>query len=224
MALLTWVIAATIYAHVSAVQQLNVSGLVAAVFSPFDDSMKLNLSVVPEQAAFLNATGVEYAFIAGTTGESVSLSQSERQQLLEAWLSIAPTYNTKVIAHVGANCIEESKELTKHAVSLNSSHLVAFAAMPTSFFKPVTIDALAHLMRDIANAAPNLPFYYYHLPSMTGVEFSMYDFITYAGTMIPNLMGIKYTGLYYAESGFADVLRLLNYKDKNGRTYEILTG
>ncbi len=100
---------------------------------------KLNLSVVKEQAAFLNASGVEYAFVAGTTGESVSLSQEEREQLLKEWISVAPKYNLKVIVHVGANCIEESRALVKHALSLNSSDLVAFASMPTSFFKPATV-------------------------------------------------------------------------------------
>jgi len=80
------------------------------------------------------------------------------------------------------------------------------------------------LMRDIAKEAPSLPFYYYHIPSLTGVEFSMYDFAVAAGPHIPNLMGIKYTGMYYAESSFPDVLRLLNYADENGRTYEVLTG
>ncbi len=79
-------------------------------------------------------------------------------------------------------------------------------------------------MKDIADAAPNLPFYYYHIPSMTGVEFGMYDFITYAGDHIPNLAGIKYTGLYNVQSSFPDVLRLLAYKSNTGRTYEVLTG
>ena len=80
-------------------------------------------------------------------------------------------------------------------------------------------------MKRIAEVGPNLPFYYYHIPSMTGVEFSMYDFITFAGEHIPNLAGIKYTGLYYSESSFPDLLRLMAYKDSaTGRTYEVLTG
>ena len=100
---------------------------------------KLNVSVIPEQAAFLNATGVQYAFVCGSTGESVSLSQSEREKILEAWVSIAPTYNLNLISHVGANCVEESRQLVAHAVSLNSPNIVAFAAMPTTFFKPATV-------------------------------------------------------------------------------------
>lgn len=207
-----------------AVQQLNVSGLVAAVFSPFDANLELNVSVVPAQAAFLQATGVEYAYIAGTSGESVSLTQSEREKLLEAWIDVAPTYGLKIIVHVGANALAETKALTRHAVSLNSPHLVAFASMPTSFFKPASVEALVELMRDIAAEAPALPFYYYHIPSLSGVEFSMFDFAVAAAPHIPNLMGVKFTGLYYAQSSFPDALRLLNYATADGRTFEVLTG
>ncbi len=133
------VINSLIFTSYGAIQQLNVTGLVAAVFSPFTVNNTLNFSKVPEQAKFLNQTGVSYAFIAGTTGESVSLSQQEREKLLEAWINIAPTYSIKVIAHVGANCLEESRQLVAHALSLNSPNLVAFAAMSTSFFKPATV-------------------------------------------------------------------------------------
>lgn len=48
-------------------------------------------------------------------------------------------------------------------------------------------------MSSIAKEAPDLPFYYYHIPSMTGVEFSMYDFMVAAGPRIPNLMGVVCT-------------------------------
>merc|ERR1719242_495160 len=128
-----------------AVKPLNVDGLVAAVFTPFDSNLQMNLSVVPNQAAFLKQTGVEYAFIAGTTGESVSLSLTERQSQLEKWIDIAADYDLKIIVHVGANSLEETRQLTQHAVSLNSPHLVAFASMPTTFFNPATIESLVVL-------------------------------------------------------------------------------
>ena len=112
----------------------------------------MNVSAVTEQAAFLNATGVEYNLVAGTTGESVALSQSERQKLLEAWTAIAPQYNTKLIVHVGANCLEEARQLTQHAVSLNSPYIVAFAAMPTSYFKPSTVNSLNERIFCFANS------------------------------------------------------------------------
>ena len=48
-------------------------------------------------------------------------------------------------------------------------------------------------MAEIASAAPGLPFYYYHIPILTGVGMDMLDFLKYAGDLIPNLAGLKYT-------------------------------
>lgn len=53
---------------------------------------------------------------------------------------------------------------------------------------------MAAFCRVVASSAPELPFYYYHIPSMTGMNFTMVDFLLAAGNKIPNLVGIKYTG------------------------------
>jgi len=45
----------------------------------------------------------------------------------------------------------------------------------------------------IAIAAPDLPFYYYDRPKLTGLEFDMVDFPDKAGERMPNLAGIKFT-------------------------------
>ena len=82
---------------------LNIEGLVAAVFSPFDENYQLDTSIVSCQAKYLNSTGVSWIFVSGTTGESVSLSLDERKSLIDAWVDIAPTYDMNVIVMVGAN-------------------------------------------------------------------------------------------------------------------------
>ena len=46
---------------------------------------------------------------------------------------------------------------------------------------------------EIAAAAPDLPFYYYHIPSMTNVKFTGLAFLKAATGKIPNLAGIKFT-------------------------------
>jgi N-acetylneuraminate lyase len=46
---------------------------------------------------------------------------------------------------------------------------------------------------EIASAAKDLPFYYYHIPHLTGVGMDMIEFLHYAGPRISNLAGIKYT-------------------------------
>jgi len=67
--------------------------------------------------------------------------------------------------------------------------------MPPVYFKPGDIPTLVDTMSVIANAAPDLPFWYYHFPAMTGVDLDMFHFteaIDASGAM-PNFMGVKFT-------------------------------
>ena len=60
---------------------MQLTGLIAAPHTPFNSDFSLNLDCVPKQAAHLVATGVKGAFVAGTTGESLSLTTNERIDL-----------------------------------------------------------------------------------------------------------------------------------------------
>jgi len=97
------------------VNPLRVDGLVTAVFTPFNDDFSLNLNQVEVQAAWLKDTGVEYVFVAGTTGESLKLNMTERMKLTETWLNLPASYGIKVIVHVGAESIDNAKALAAHA-------------------------------------------------------------------------------------------------------------
>ena len=44
-----------------------------------------------------------------------------------------------------------------------------------------------------AACAPDLPYYYYHIPELNGLQFPMIEFLERAAGEIPNLAGIKYT-------------------------------
>jgi N-acetylneuraminate lyase len=68
-------------------------------------------------------------------------------------------------------------------------------AMPPVYFKPMNIDDLVNVMAYIAAAAPESPFWYYHFPQKTGVDFNMFQFVEAVDKSgkIPNFMGIKFT-------------------------------
>jgi len=205
--------AAGVTSSASSTAPLRIDGLVAAVYSPFDSSGALNISVVTAQHNYLASTGVGWVFVSGTTGESVSLTVDERKRLVEAWLKMRPN----VIAHVGTDCLADARELAAHAAQAGAK---AVAAMPPSFFKPANAEALARTIASICAAAPKLPCYYYHIPSMTGVEIAMIDFVLAIEPLSPNFAGVKYTGLY-THPGFMDAVRVLNYK--SGK-FEVLCG
>jgi N-acetylneuraminate lyase len=80
--------------------------------------------------------------------------------------------------------------LAAHAASIGAD---AFSAVAAFYFKPSSVENLVDCMADIAGAAPGLPFYYYHIPHLTGVGMDMIEFLRLGGRRIPNLAGIKYT-------------------------------
>merc|ERR550539_1933308 len=99
---------------VSATQPLNIEGLVAAVFTPFDANGTVNYDVIPGYADFLLKTGVEWVFVTGTTGESLSLTVDERISLFDAWMAQSQK-GINVIAHVGAESSVDARKLASHA-------------------------------------------------------------------------------------------------------------
>jgi N-acetylneuraminate lyase len=163
---------------------------VAAVFTPFHEDGSLAPEVVPSQAAFLAAQGLTTAFITGTTGECHSLTCDERLALYDAWAPAARARGLSVVAHVGGNSIEDAKALAVRAGSLGFS---AISALAPSYFKPATVAALVDWCATIAAAAPELPFYYYDIPSLTGVALPVDRFLVSAAGRLPTLAGVKFT-------------------------------
>jgi len=163
---------------------------VAAVFSPFHADGSLAPEVVSTQAAFLAAQSVKTVFITGTTGECHSLTCDERLTLFEAWAPASLTHGLTVVAHVGGNSLEDARRLAARAQALDFS---AISALAPSYFKPATMDVLVEWCAAIAASAPDLPFYYYDIPSLTGVTLPIDRFLVAASRRIPTLAGVKFT-------------------------------
>jgi N-acetylneuraminate lyase len=149
----------------------------------------MNLSVIPGYAEHLVRFGVKGVFIGGTTGEGIALSLQERMDLCERWVSVADS-GLRVIVHVGHNSLEASCQLATHAEQARAQ---AIAGLPPFFFRPSGLAPLVEWCRRVATAAPELPYYYYHIPSMTGVQVNMVDYLAEASSQIPTLAGIKFT-------------------------------
>ena len=166
------------------------TGLVAATHSPFHADGSLNLTIVEKQAAHLSANGVKFAFICGSTGESHSLTAEERRALAVRWMEVTRGSALKVIVHVGTNCLADARSLAAHAQSVGAA---AVSALAPSYFKPRSVPSLVDCCAEIAGGCPELPFFYYDIPALTGFTLPMPDFLTQARERIPNLAGIKFT-------------------------------
>lgn len=164
-------------------------GLVAAPFTPFHADGSLNLDVIPAYARFLRDNGVGAAFVCGTTGEGLSLTLEERLRIAERWVGCADD-RLRVIVHVGHTCLADARTLTAHAAKIGAS---AVSALTPCFFKPRNNAEVVNWCEAVASAAPMLPFYYYNIPSMTGIDYPVVDFLAQAQSRIPSLAGVKYT-------------------------------
>jgi len=168
----------------------RLTGLIAATHTPFHADGSLNPSIVEKQAAHLLANRITAAFIGGTTGESSSLTLDERRALTERWCAVTRGSALRVIVHAGSNCLEDAKTLAAEAEEFGAA---AVASISPCYFKPRDAKALVDCMAVIAGAAPTLPFYYYEIPSLTGVTISPSEFLSIAADRIPNLAGLKFT-------------------------------
>lgn len=167
----------------------KIKGLIDAPFTPFHEDGSLNLAPIPEYAALLARNGLKGVFINGSSGEGYMLTEEERMQLAEAWMAAVPE-DFKVIVHVGSTSVMSSRRLAEHAQKIGAWGI---GAMATPFPKIGSIEQLCRYCEEIASAAPELPFYYYHIPAFNGAFLPMTDLLKAVDGRIPNFAGIKYT-------------------------------
>lgn len=187
-------------------------GLIAAAFTPFNPDGSVNFDMIPVLTEKLINDGLKGIFVCGSNGEGPNMTTEERMQVAEAFIKAAKK-RLLMIVHVGHSSIAEAKTLAAHAVKCGAD---AFSSVAAFYFKPTGVKNLAESMAEIASAAPSLPFYYYHIPHLTGLGMDMIAFLQEAQPVIPNLAGIKYTA-----STIQEFQSCINYQNKN---YDMMYG
>lgn len=190
----------------------KIKGLIAATFAAYHKDGSINLDIIPAIVEKMVNDGLSGVFICGTNGEGPNLTIEERMQIAEAYVSAA-NKRILVLVHVGHSSIAECRKLANHAEKIGADAISSVAAF---YFKPSSVKNLVESMAQIASAAQNTPFYYYNIPTLTGVALDMIDFLSQAEDAIPTLAGIKYTA-----STLHEYQACLNYKDGK---FDILFG
>lgn len=167
----------------------KITGLIAATFAAYKEDGSIDLDIIPSYVEYLIEQGVRGVFVCGTNGEGPNLSIEERMAIVEKYIA-AVNKRMLVFVHVGHSSIEEAKRLATHAQDQGADYISSVSAF---YFKPSSVDNLVACMAAIAAAAPQLPFFYYHIPALTGIQIDMVEFLKLAEEQIPTLAGIKYT-------------------------------
>lgn len=189
-------------------------GLIAAPFAPMNGRGEVIYDRIESYYDFLDKNKVVGAFINGSTGEGVSLSQKEKMKITEEWAKRAKVRKSvKVISLVGGTSYVECIENAIHA---QESGVSAIALLAPYYFKPASAKQLAEFVSKVACKVPDLPVYFYHIPVLSGCNVPMLEFIKEAALYIPNLVGIKYT-----HEDFMDFLSCTHFMDGK---YEMMWG
>lgn len=192
----------------------HIKGLIAAPFTPFYGDGELHIDLIPSYYALLKANRVTGAFICGSTGEGVSLTFQEKVKVLKAWTALTKNDNDFVLMmFLGGTNVKECRELA-HIAEQEGVDAISFTS--PFYFKPANVQQLAQCCAEVASGAPNTPFYYYHIPVLTGGNYAMIDLLREVDTLVPTFTGIKYT-----HEDFMDFLSCMNFK---GRKYDMLWG
>lgn len=175
----------------------KIKGLIDAPFTPMLPNGDVNYAIIPEYADMLARNGLKGVFINGSSGEGYMLTEEERCRLAETWVEAVAALKAsgkvddfKVIVHVGSTCVRSSRRMAEHAQKIGAWGI---GSMAPPFPKVNRIEELVKYCEEIACGAPNLPFYYYHIPAFNGAFLSMLDLLQAVENRIPNFAGIKYT-------------------------------
>lgn len=176
----------------SQISTFKLEGLVPAAFTPMKENGEVDFDKFEPYCKHLVDHGISQIYINGTTGEGFSLTLEERKKIVEKWMEVGKKSGRlrSIVVQVGALNLHDTIVMAQHAQEVGAD---AIASVPPLFFKPKTIELLVKYCKDVSNAAPELPFYFYHLPGATGVEPNVEDFLKAASGEVANLVGVKFS-------------------------------
>lgn len=131
-----------------------------AMVTPFDRDGTLDLAVAADLARWLVAHGTDALIIAGTTGESPTITHDEQIELIAA---VADAVDVPVVAGTGSNDTRSAVLNTERAATAGAD---AVLVVTPYYNRPSQAGLLAHF-KAVAGAT-DLPVMLYDIPVRTG--------------------------------------------------------
>lgn len=197
---------------------MNFGEVITAMVTPFDNEGDLNLETTEKLVKHLISTGSDAILLAGTTGESPTLSDEEKLKLFEFTVK---KFNkkTKIIAGTGSNDTKHSIDLSKEAEKIGVDGLLLVVPY---YNKPSQYGLYKHFEK-IASEV-KIPIILYNVPSRTSCNLS--SKICIELSKIDNIVAVK-----EASSDFKQIAEIINgtkeeffvYSGNDGDTLPMLS-
>jgi 4-hydroxy-tetrahydrodipicolinate synthase len=137
--------------------------VLVAMVTPFTDQGELDLDAAQRVATHLVDNGCDGLVVSGTTGESPTTTDAEKESLLRAVLE-AVGGRAVVITGIGTNDTAHSAELARQAAKAGAHGLLAVTPY---YSKPPQAGLIAHFT--VLADATDLPVMLYDIPGRSGV-------------------------------------------------------
>jgi 4-hydroxy-tetrahydrodipicolinate synthase len=143
------------------------SGVIAAVATPIDESGAPDLKRAVNLARHLLDNGCDGLNVLGTTGEATSFSLDERKAVMNAYKANGLPLH-RLMVGTGAAAVSDAVALTRHAAELGFAGALV---LPPFYYKGVPDDGLIAYVDTLVKATDEkpVPIYLYHFPAMSGL-------------------------------------------------------
>ncbi len=179
-------------------------GCASAIVTPFNEENEINFDEFKRLVDFQIDNGVNGIVVCGTTGEAVTLSQEEKQELTRYCVKVV-NKRVPVIAGIGSNNTKAVIENEKYAEKVGIDALLSV----TPYYNKTTQNGLIEHFKMIAQNT-NLPIILYNVPSRTGVDIAPSTYFELS--KIKNIVATK-----EASGDISKVLKIRNLcKDELG--------
>ncbi len=180
-------------------------GVLPALITPLTDRAELNVAVLEQLLDRLYMAGVDGVYVCGYTGEGMRCTSDIRKTVLETVVRRSP-HGKLVIAHVGADRLEDAIDLARHAAH-HGAH--ALSSLP-----PGTEFESIYSNYSLLSAATDLPFLVYYFPEIAPGIRTMDEVRRLCA--LPNIAGLKFTDfdLYRLSMLSREGVTLFNGRDE----------
>ena len=164
--------------------RINIGEVITAMVTPFKEDFEVNYNKVEKLTDYLINNGSDAILIAGTTGESPTLTHEEELEILKVVKNTAGN-RAKVIMGAGSNSTKTAVEMSQKAEKTGAD---AILSVVPYYNKPSQAGLLEHFGQ-IAKSTI-LPIILYNIPGRTGINMEPETIATLAGKY-KNIAAVK---------------------------------
>jgi len=180
----------------SSAERVEWSGCGTALITPFDEKGRIDFGALERLVDWQIEQGIDFLVPCGTTGESATLSGSERKAVTAAVVKAAGG-RVPILAGAGGNHTAKAVFWARDAAAAGANGILSVSPM---YNKP-TSDGLFRHFSAIAEST-ELPLILYNVPGRTGSDLDVDTILRLA--QIPRAVGLK-----EASPNFAKIARLM---------------